>query len=247
MSLTEEGRVYLERCQRILADVEEAEHAIVSSQTEPRGEIRATAPLLFGQLHVTPVVAEFVRQHPLVGVDLLLLDRTVDLVDEGIHVGVRIGRLPDSSMIALPVGHVRRVVVASPDLLSRDGAPAHPSELLHRRCISHHGLTPQGRWTFHENGSDLSIRVPSVFTCNVASALVEASSMGIGFGTFLSYQVEREVREGRLEVVLADFEPPPLPVQIVYPDARLMSPRLRVFVDALRSHLMARPEIHRRS
>jgi len=246
MHLTEEGRVYLDRCRRILADVEEAEQAVVSADAEPRGEIRATAPMLFGRLHVAPAVMEFALQYPQVRVDLLLLDRVVHLVDEGIHVGVRIGRLPDSSMMALPVGHVRRVVVASPDLLARDGVPAHPSELISRTCVSHQGLTPQGHWIFHEDNRGLSIRVPTAFTCNLASATVEACAAGLGFGCFLSYQVEREVREGMLSVVLADFEPPPLPVQIVYPDARLMSPRLRVFIDALREHLGARPEIHRR-
>jgi DNA-binding transcriptional LysR family regulator len=246
MSLTEEGRVYLERCRRILSDVDEAEQAVVSADAEPRGEIRATAPILFGQLHVAPAVAEFVRRYPQVRVDLLLLDRVVDLVDEGIHVGVRIGHLPDSSMMAVPVGSVRRVVVASPDLLARNGPPAHPSELIHRSCVAHQGLTPQGRWTFRDDSRDLPIRVPTIFTCNLASAIVEACSAGLGFGCLLSYQVEREVREGRLSVVLADFEPPPLPVQIVYPDARLMSPRLRVFIDSLGKHLRARPEIHRR-
>jgi DNA-binding transcriptional LysR family regulator len=246
MSLTEEGRVYLERCRRILADVQEAEQAIVSADAEPRGEIRATAPLLFGQLHVAPAVTDFARRHPRVRVDLLLLDRVVNLVDEGIHVGVRIGRLPDSSMVAVPTGHVRRVVVASPDLLARSGLPTHPSELADRTCVSHQGLTPQGRWSFRERNRDFPVRVSAALTCNLASATVDACAAGLGFGCFLSYQVEREVREGRLRVVLAEFEPPPLPVQIVYPDARLMSPRLRVFIDALKEHLRARPEIHRR-
>ena len=141
MHLTEEGRVYLDRCRRILADVDEAEQAVVSTDAEPRGEIRATAPLLFGRLHVAPAIMEFVRRYPQVRVDLLLLDRVVQLVDEGIHVGVRIGRLPDSSMVAVPVGHVRRVVVASPDVLARDGVPAHPSELTARTCVAHQGLT----------------------------------------------------------------------------------------------------------
>jgi DNA-binding transcriptional LysR family regulator len=199
--------------------------------------------LLFGQLHIAPAVTEFAQRYPRVRVDLLLLDRVVDLVEEGIHVGIRIGRLPDSSMVAVPVGHVRRVVVASRDLLARDGAPSHPSELADRSCIAHHGLTPQGRWTFHEGKRKPSIRLSPILTCNVASALVEACAAGLGFGCFLSYQVEREIREGKLSVVLSDFEPPPLPVQIVYPDARLMSPRLRVFIDALKKHLRARPEI----
>lgn len=243
MALTEEGRVYLDRSRRILADVDEAERAISPTDAEPRGEIRATAPLLFGQLHVAPAVTAFSQRHRQVQVDLILLDRTVDMVSEGIDVGVRIGRLPDSSMIAVPVGHVRRVVVASPELLARDGAPGHPSELAHRSCVTHHGLTQQGRWIFQEDAREISVRAGAVLSCNVASALVEACTAGLGYGCFLSYQVEREVRDGRLRIVLEEFEQPSLPVQIVYPDARLMSSRLRVFVDALREDLLARPEI----
>jgi DNA-binding transcriptional LysR family regulator len=246
MSLTEEGRVYLERCRRILADVHEAEQAIVSSDTEPSGEIRVTAPVLFGQWHVAPAVTEFARRYPLVRVDLLLLDRVVDLVDEGIQVGIRIGRLPDSSMIAVPVGEVRRVVVASPELLARHGAPVHPSEFAARDCIGHHGTAPAGRWTFREAGRESSVRVRTAFACNLASVAVEACAAGLGFGSFLSYQVEPAVRAGQLKVLLDEFETEPLPVQIVYPDARLMSSRLRVFVDSLREHLRTRPEIHRR-
>jgi DNA-binding transcriptional LysR family regulator len=247
MSLTEEGRVYLDRCRRILADVDEAEQAIVSAGAEPRGEIRATAPVLFGHLHVAPAVTDFVRRHPGIKVDLLLLDRVVDLVDEGIHVGIRIGRLPDSSMMALPVGEVRRVVVASPQVLEREGTPAHPEELAALRCIGHPGTAPAGRWSFREANRDLAVRIPMPFTCNLASTAVDACAAGVGFGCFLSYQVEPEVRAGKLRVLLEDFEPAPLPVQIVYPDARLMSPRLRVFVDALRDHLRTRPEIRRRA
>jgi DNA-binding transcriptional LysR family regulator len=246
MSLTEEGRVFLDRCRRILADVEEAEQAVASSDAEPRGEIRATAPLLFGERHVAPAVTAFVRRHPQVRVDLLLLDRIVDLVDEGLHVGVRIGSLPDSSLMTVPVGEVRRVVVASPDLLVRHGAPSDPSELSRLPCVSHVRGAPMSRWRFRRQGRELAVPVENRFTCSLASAVVEACVEGLGFGSFLSYQVEPEVRAGRLRVVLEDFEREPMPVQIVYPDARLMSPRLRVFIDALREDLRARPEIQRR-
>jgi len=247
MSLTEEGRVYLDRCRRILADVDEAEQVIVAADAEPRGEIRATAPLLFGHWHVAPAITDFVLSHPHIEVELLLLDRVVDMVEEGIHVGVRIGRLPDSSMVAVPVGEVRRVVVASPELIERDGVPSHPAELAARDCVGHPGTAPAGRWGFREAGRDLSVRVPMRFTCNLVSAVVDACAAGLGFGCFLSYQVEPHVRDGRLRVLLEDFEPAPLPVQIVYPDARLMSSRLRAFVDALRDHLRTRPEIRRKS
>jgi DNA-binding transcriptional LysR family regulator len=243
MSLTEEGRVYLDRCRRILADVEEAEQAVVPSIAEPRGDIRATAPVLFGQRHVAPAVTDFLQRHAQVRVELLLLDRNIDLVDEGIDVGVRIGRLPDSSMVAVPVGHVRRVVVASPALLEEAAATVHPAELAARPCVAHSGTGSPGRWTFRDGGRDLAMRVKSTFTCNQVTAVVEACVAGLGFGCFLSYQVEPEVRAGALRVVLEAYEPEPIPVQIVYPGARLMSPRLRVFVDWLRDQLRARPAL----
>jgi DNA-binding transcriptional LysR family regulator len=246
MSLTEEGRVYLDRCRRILAAVEEAEEAVLARDTEPRGEIRATAPLLFGQLHVAPAIAAFAKQHPRVQTDLLLLDRVVDLVEEGIDVGVRIAHLADSSMIAVPVGEVRRVTVASSDLLERLGVPRHPSELAAHPCVGHYGAGPASRWSFQQRGKALDVRVRCAFATNLAIAAVDACAAGVGFGSFLSYQVERAVREGRLQLVLEDYESPGIPVQIVYPDARLMSPRLRVFVDWLREHLRGRPEIESR-
>lgn len=243
MSLTEEGRVYLDRCRRILADVEEAEQAVAAGSAEPRGELRATAPILFGQRHVAPAAAEFVRRHPGVRLELLLLDRVVDLVDEGIDVGVRIGRLPDSSLVAVPVGEVRRVVVASPALLRR-GAPSHPSELASLPCIEHQGGAP-GRWNFTDGERELMVKVRAAFVCNQAAAVVDACVQGLGFARLLSYQAEPEVRAGSLKVVLERFEPAPWPVQIVYPGARQMSARLRAFVAELAERLRERPEIRK--
>jgi DNA-binding transcriptional LysR family regulator len=245
MSLTEEGRVYLDRCRRILADVQEAREAVVASDAEPRGEIRMTAPVLFGQRHVAPAVTGFLERHPRVRVELLLLDRIIDLVEEGIDVGLRIGRLGDSSMIAVPVGQVRRVVVASPALLERVAVPERPDALGERPCIAHSGTTPSGRWSFREDGRERTVRIASTFTCNQASAAVDACVAGLGFGCFLSYQVEPQVRAGDLRLVLEPFEPEPIPVQLVYPGARLMSSRLRVFVDWLRERLRERSEIRR--
>ncbi|MGI9590427.1 MAG: LysR family transcriptional regulator [Myxococcota bacterium] len=245
MSLSEEGRVYLDRCRRILADVEEAEEAVAASDAEQRGEIQATAPILFGQWHVAPAVTRFLQRYPHVRVELLLLDRVIDLVEEGIDLGVRIGRLPDASTVAVPVGHVRRVVVASPGLLEQSDVPGHPGALGERPCVVHSGTTPGGRWTFRDGDRDLAVRVRSVFACNQAIAAVDACAAGLGFGCFLSYQVEPRVSAGELQVVLETFEPEPMPVQLVYPHARLMSPRLRVFVDALRDELRERPELRR--
>ena len=237
MSLTAEGRAYLERCRRILADIAEAEALVSASLGEPRGPLRVTAPVLFGQMHVAPGVVAFLRRHAAVQVELLLHDRVVDLVDEGIDAAVRIARLPDSSMIAIPVTQMRRVVCASPSLLRRAGVPEHPEALAARPCIRFHGLAQGGSWHFQEAGRDIAVPVHGAFATNQAASAVEACAAGLGFGLFLAYQVAREVAARRLEVVLRDFELPPLPVSLVYPEARLLSPRLRVFLDWMKAHL----------
>lgn len=244
MSLTEEGRAYLDRCRRILADVEEAEQAVQAGDSEPRGEIRVTAPVLFGQRHVAPAITAFLQRFAKVRIELLLLDRVVHLVEEGLDLGVRIGHLEDSSMIAVSVGRMRRVVVASPAFLARTGNPTHPDELAPHPCVMFRGIAGGGSFSFEDGGRRRTVRVTSPFACNQATAAVEACEAGLGFGQFLSYQVEPQIRAGTLQIVLNEFELPALPVSLVYPDARLMSSRLRAFVDWMKEQLRARPEIH---
>jgi len=236
MSLTEEGRLYLERCRRILADVEEAEQALGRQQAEPRGELRVTAPVRFGQLRVAPAVLGFLRAHRKVSVDLVLLDRVVNLVDEGFDVGVRIAALTDSSMIATRVGQVRRVLVASPAHLRREGTPRHPRELAQRSVVDFPGGAV-GAWTFQEEGRSISVPVRGRLRCNQAEVGVRACEEGLGFGRFLSYQVEALVAAKRLRIVLRDFEPPPIPIHVVFAHARLMTPRVRALVDWLEAEL----------
>lgn len=240
MSLTVEGRDYLGRCRRILADVEEAELAVARGQSEPQGEVRMTAPVLFGQMHVAPVVTAFLEHHQKVQVDLLLLDRVVNLVDEGIDLALRIGRLSDSSMVAIPVGHMRRVVCASPDLLRERGTPARPEALTGLPCVRFHGIEAGGHWHFRDGGRELSVPVSGAFCCSQAMAVAQACADGLGFGLLLHYQVAALVEEQRLAIVLEDFEPEPLPVSLVYPEARLVSSRLRALVAWLRDALRDR-------
>ena len=243
MSLTAEGQGYLERCRRILGDIEEAEASVMRAQIEPRGQIRMTAPALFGQMHVAPALTEFLRRFDGVQVELMLLDRVVNLVEEGIDLAVRIAHLSDSSMVAVPVGRVRRVVCASPALLRNQGLPEHPRELSERPCVRFRGINPGDSWSFQDAGREISVRTRGCFTCNQAAAAAQACAEGLGFGMFLSYQVEPLVRSGRLQPVLADFELPSLPVSLVYPEARLVSTRLRALLDWLKQTLGARPEI----
>jgi len=237
MSLTEEGRLYAERCRQILADVEEAERALSDQQITPRGELRVTAPVLFGQLHVAPAVVRFLRKYVEVSVELLLLDRIVNMVEEGIDVGIRIAPLEDSSMIATRVGEVRRVVCASPSLLKRLGTPMHPRELAEFPCVHFQGLSAAPVWNFSDGRKSTSVPVSGPFACNQAATALEACAEGLGFGRFLSYQVESLVAQKKLSIVLQEFEPPPIPIHVIFAHARLMAPRVRVFVDWMKREL----------
>lgn len=232
--LTAEGRDYLQRCRRILADVEDAERAVGRGQGEPRGLLRITAPVLFGQLHVAPAVIDFLRRNPRVQVDLSLLDRMVNLVDEGMDLAVRIGDLVDSSMVAVPVAGMRRVICASPDLLRESGVPEHPSQLAERPCVRFRGLPRGDTWTFVDGGRDLAVTVGGSFSGNQVAAAAEACASGLGFGSFLAYQVAAQVAAGRLQVVLEAYERPPQPVSLVYPESRIVSSRLRALLDWLK-------------
>ena len=231
ISLTEEGRHYLVRCRSILVEIEEAESELSSQRQEPRGELRVTAPVLFGQLHITPIVTRFVRQFKNTRVELLLLDRVVSLVEDGIDVAIRIGHLPDSSLIAIPAGHIRRVVCASPKYLKDRGMPREPNDLLKHDCLHLTGIAPSAVWSFHGKGRTISVPVSGPFVCNQAAATIDACVDSLGVGTFLSYQVAPWVARKKLELILVDYEPPPIPLSIVYPHAKLLSARVRVFAE----------------
>lgn len=237
MSLTPEGRDYLERCRRILADVTEAEAVLGDADSEPQGELRVTAPLQFGQRYVAAALTSFLRRYPRVTVDLLLLDRNVDLVEEGIDLALRIGRLADSSMVATRIGEVRRVVCASPTLLAATGRPQTPTDLASLPCIRQQNLPRSGAWPLRDAGREIVVRVDGRFRCNQIAAAITACAEGAGFAQFLSYQVREPVRDGRLEIVLPEFEPAPLPVSLVYPGGRLVSGRLRAMLGWLRGSL----------
>jgi DNA-binding transcriptional LysR family regulator len=240
IALTDEGRDYFERCKRILAEVEEAEAAAGNRRGAARGELRVTAPALFGRMHVAPLAAEFAGRHDGVSVDLLLVDRVVNLLEEGLDVGVRIAELPDSSLVALPVGEVRRVVCASPRYLARAGTPKTPQALREHACLRFAGLGATHEWTFREAGRKLVVPVRGPLAGNQADALVEACADGLGVGMFLSYQVARLVAARRLKLLLADYWPLPVPVSVVYPHAKLLPARTRLFVDWLRERLPGR-------
>jgi len=229
LHLTDEGRQYLDRCRAILAEIQEAEAALHSRRAAPRGRLAVTASVLFGQRYVAPLMTEFLGRYREVRGELLFVDRVVNLVDEGVDGAVRIGHLPDSTLVAIPLGQVRRVVCASPAYLRARGVPRRPDELRAHVCVRLTGLAPHAEWTFRARPA--KVAVDSVLTCNQADAALDACAAGLGLGCFLSYMVAPLIRAGRLRYVLEDFEVEPLPVSFVYPQSRLLSPTVRAFAN----------------
>jgi DNA-binding transcriptional LysR family regulator len=231
LHLTEEGTQYLERCRAILSGVQEAEAGLESGHLEPQGRLAVTASVLFGRRYVAPIVNEFIRRHPRINADLLFVDRFVNVVEEGLDVGVRIGHLSDSSLVAIPVGQVRRVVCATPQYLRRHGAPRTPADVRAHRCIRHTGLSPRSEWHFRAGRRSVITPINSVLTCSDIDSSLSACMNGLGLGMFLTYQVAAARKSGKLECVLEEFEMEPLPVQVIYPHSRLLATKVRAFVD----------------
>jgi DNA-binding transcriptional LysR family regulator len=229
-SLSDEGREYYECCKRVLADVEEADAALSARRVAPRGRLRITAPVMYGRLHVAPVVNAFLARYPAVEVELLLFDRVVDLVEEGIDAAIRIGYLPESTLVARRIGETRRVVCASPAYLKRAGLPKSPADLDGARCVVFSGLASGNEWQF-AGKPPARVTVNPLLRTNQFDVAIEACLAGLGCGQFLCYQVDALIKAKRLKRVLSEFEPPPLPISIVYPHARLLSSNVRVFID----------------
>jgi DNA-binding transcriptional LysR family regulator len=229
--LTDEGAQYLDRCRAILADVHDAEAELTSSQAEPRGRLTVTASVLFGRRYVAPIVSAFIQRHQQVNVEMLFVDRVANMVEEGIDVAIRIGNLKDSSLVAIPVGQVRRVVCASPRYLSRHGIPDTPEGVRAHRCIRHLGLSPRDEWNFRLGRRHISVPIDCAIVCNEIDSTLSACASGLGLGMFLSYQTAPYRKSNKIRYILEGFETEPLPVQIVYPHTRRLSTTVRAFVD----------------
>jgi DNA-binding transcriptional LysR family regulator len=230
LHLTDEGAQYLERCRVILSAVQEAE-TLVTTRSEPAGRLTVTASALFGRRHVAPVVSDFVRRHPKVTAELLFVDRVVNMIEEGVDVGVRIAQLEDSSMVAIPVGRTRRVICASEAYLRRHGVPETPNDVRNHVCIRHVGLAPRNEWRFRVGARTVTVPITSAITCNDIDSAINACMDGLGLGMFLSYMVPSEGNRGRLTYVLEKFEPEPTPIHVIYPQAKLLSNKVRMFID----------------
>lgn len=231
LTITDVGQRFLESARRVLTDLESAEKEAVGETGAPQGHLTVTASVTFGRSALAPVVCSFLAQYPRVSVSVLLLDRIANLVEEGIDLAVRIGPLPDSSLVAKRVGTVRRVLVASPGYLARRGAPLSPADLRLHSMIAFTGLMPNREWRFFDGRTGNSVSFMPRLEINDALAAIAAAEMGDGITIALSYMVANHVREGRLVTVLDNVTPPPVPVHLVYPQNRLIAPKLRAFVD----------------
>jgi len=236
IALTDDGRRHLDRCRQVLAAVDDAESALTADAAEPSGSLTITAPVLFGQLHVAPAVTAFAQAHPRMTCRMLLIDRVVNLLEEGVDIGVRIGPLNDSTLVAVRVGQIRRYVVASPALLRQHKTPLHPRDLQQLPCVRVGGHAP-GWGPFTDGKKQVRIEVSGRLEFNEIGPAVDACAAGAGFGNFYSYQVAQYLQQKKLRVVLPDFEPPPQPIHLVYPHARLLPNRARVFIDWMREAL----------
>ncbi|HWA49816.1 MAG TPA: LysR family transcriptional regulator [Dongiaceae bacterium] len=231
IALTQSGQAYYESSRRLLDDLGEAERAASGEYQAPRGELIITAPIVFGRLHVVPVVVQFLKEYPEVDVRLLLDDQIVNLMDEQADLAVRISELPDSSMVATRIATIRPVICASPAYLSTHGTPRHPEELAGHDCIMRTRLPAPDSWPFRIDGAVKMIQVRRRLVATTAEASIEAAMAGAGLAKVFCYQIAEAERQGRLVSILRDFEPEPLPLSLVYAATRLVPLKLRAFLD----------------
>ena len=241
--LTDAGARFFDDARRILEEVEQAEAMAAGSYAEPKGVLSVTAPVLFGQMHIAPILTDYLQQNPAVTVRALFFDRISNLLEEGLDVAIRIGPLKDSSLYAVCVGHVQRVVCASPEYLNAHGTPGHPSELADHSIILASTVEPTTSWKFATPSGSESVRISPRLYCSQNGTAISAALQGFGITRLMSYQVGEELQSGSLTRILRDFEMAPLPVNIVYFGGRKASAKIRSFIDLAVERLRANPYI----
>jgi len=240
LTLTDAGRSYIVACKRILEDLEQAERAAAGEYTAPRGDLIITAPIVFGRLHVLPVVTDFLKAFPDINVRLALSDRVVNLLEDDIDLAVRIGELPDSNLVATRVGSIGPVVCASKTYFKRFGVPKTPDDLAAHDCVTSDGLASPAAWIFSVGGANVAVNVRSRLVVNTAEAAIDAAVASVGITRVLSYQVEATLLAGKITLALRDFEPAPWPVSLVYMGQGLLPLKVRAFLDYAAPRLKSR-------
>jgi DNA-binding transcriptional LysR family regulator len=242
--VTDAGARYVEDCRRILADLAEADESVSGMHGAPRGRLTLTAPVLFGALFVTPIVTEYLQRYPEVNATCWFLDRVVNMMEEGVDVAVRIGELPDSSMQAVRVGRVRRVICGSPDYLAAHGTPQRPEDLTRHKIISANAVSPTPEWRLFDKGEPQLIKLEPRMLTSTNDSAVAAVASGFGLSRLMSYQVAGHLRAGRIQIVLSEFEAPELPIHLVHREGRHASKKARAFLDLAIERLRADPSIN---
>ncbi|MBV8796650.1 MAG: LysR family transcriptional regulator, partial [Hyphomicrobiales bacterium] len=242
LALTDAGAAYVAAAKRILDEVSEAERAASGEHAAPRGDLVITAPVVFGRLHVLPVIAEFLAQWPEIDVRLVLSDRNLHLIDDRVDIAVRIGALADSALVSTRVGAVRRVVCGSPAYFATHGVPKRPEDLAALTAVTFEPLSSPERWVFPERKSkrEHAVQVRSRLTVNTAEAAIDGAAAGLGVTRVLSYQVAEPVLDGKIEIVLAEYEPAPAPVSLVHAGHGLTPLKVRMALDFAAPRLRAR-------
>ena len=241
LALTDSGAAYVAAARRILDEVSEAERAASGEHAAPRGDLVITAPVVFGRLHVLPVIAEFLTQWPEINVRLVLADRNLHLIDDHIDIAVRIGALADSALVATQVGAVRSVVCGSPTYFAAHGVPERPEDLAALTSVTFDPLSSSQPWIFRDPKSKRELRAParSRLSVNTAEAAIDGAAAGLGITRVLSYQVAQAVLDGRIQIVLAEYEPAPLPVSLIRAGHELTPLKVRMLLDFAAPRLRA--------
>lgn len=239
--LTEAGQRYLDDVRNILASIAEANEAVAGINSAPKGNLSVTASVLFGRDFVMPCIVDYLKTYPDVDVTAYFLDRVVNVVEEGMDVAVRIGHLPDSSLKALRVGQVRRVLCASPEYLAKNGVPQRPEDLAGHTVLSASGISPKVEWKM---SGQKALRIEPRLTVTSNDAAIRACVSGLGICQLLSYQIGRELTDGQLKIILADYEEQPWPVHLLHRESKFGSAKVRNFIDLLAGHLRAHPHLN---
>lgn len=239
--LTETGSRFLQDARQIVEAVEEAEAAATGVYSTPRGTLTITAPVLFGQKHITPIITEYLTKHPEVVIRAMFYDRVTSLIEEELDIAIRIGHLKDSNMYATKVGEVRRVVCGSPAYFAKHGKPSAPSELADHSIIFSANIDASSSWRFLNNGKKETIRLMPQLHCNQNTIALNAAVSGFGITRLMSYQIGEELENGSLETALTGFEEIPLPVNVIHLEGRRANAKVRSFIDLANERLRENP------
>lgn len=242
--LTDSGARFFEDAKKILEDLEQAEAAASGSYATPKGVLSVTAPVLFGQKHIAPILTEYLEQNPSVEVRAIFYDRVGNILDEGLDVAIRIGHLKDSSLYATKVGNTQRIVCGSPDYFDKHGVPEYPEDLANHEIILASNVEPSTTWRFESPTGKISVKVSPRLYCNQNGAAIEAAKQGFGITRLMSYQVGDEFQKGSLKRILQDFEAEALPVNIIHLEGRQANAKIRSFIDLAVARLKANPHIN---